>query len=79
MTRLPDRLPIESAEPAVGGEFPIKRQSESETDRDNVAARRGDREKPEELRMLRRVARVLRKYSIWDELTPLRGTRRAVA
>ena len=40
----------------VGGEFPIKRPSESETDHDNGAARRSDQATPEPGQMRRRVA-----------------------
>ena len=41
----------------VGGEFPIKRQSGSETDRGNAAAKRDDQARQEQVRMRRRVAR----------------------
>ena len=42
----------------VGGEFPITRQLESGIDRGNVAAKRDDRARQEQVRMRQRVARV---------------------
>src|ERR1700732_1627610 len=41
----------------VGGEILVKRRSESETDHGNVAAKRDDQARQEQLRMRRRIAR----------------------
>src|ERR1700730_14185851 len=43
--------------PPVGGEILVKRRSESETDHGNVAAKRDDQARQEQLRMRRRDAR----------------------
>src|SRR3984893_10459373 len=43
--------------PPVGGEILVKRRSESETDHGNVAAKRDDQARQEQLRMRRRIAR----------------------
>jgi hypothetical protein len=45
---------VRTSDEGVGGEFPIKRQSECEIDRDNVAAKHGDQASPEWVRIRRR-------------------------